>query len=145
MIWPFRKVEKVPFEDYVNSRPIAPCGKQKEHVYWTEFERLPCPICKGIEKRKEALEAEDRMARKIAAYVAQHCGELMMRKKFKIYYSADNPDPEKAGKRYKPPGLDMLVMNSAGVFFVFNGEPYYPSISPLVAKIGNYDVVWGEN
>lgn len=65
-----------------------------------------------------------------------------MRKKFKVFYGADNPYPEKAGKRYKPTGKDMLVMNSAGVFFVFNGETYYPSIRPLVDKIGNYDVVW---
>ena len=36
----------------------------------------------------------------------------------------------------------MLMMNSGGVFFVFNGETYYPSIRPLVDKIGNYDVEW---
>ena len=65
-----------------------------------------------------------------------------MRKKFKIFYSANNTDPEKAGKRYKPSGKDMVVMNSGGVFFVFNGEPYYQSILPLVIKIGNYDVEW---
>jgi hypothetical protein len=65
-----------------------------------------------------------------------------MRKKFKVYYSTENPNPEKAGNRYKPTGKDMLVMNSAGVFFVFNGETYYPSIRPLVDKIGSYDVVW---
>lgn len=68
-----------------------------------------------------------------------------MRKKFKIYYSKDNPDKEKAGKRYKPTGKDMLVMNSSGVFFVFNGETYYPSIRPLVDKIGNYDVEWAND
>ena len=65
-----------------------------------------------------------------------------MRNKFKIFYCNDNPDPEKAGKRYKPTGKDMLVMNAGGVFFVFNGETYYPSIQPLVNKIGNYDVEW---
>lgn len=65
-----------------------------------------------------------------------------MRKKFEIYYSKDNPDPEKAGKRYKPKGKDMLVMNSSGIFFVYNGETYYPSIRKLVDKIGNFDVVW---
>ena len=67
-----------------------------------------------------------------------------MRKKFKIYYSKDNPDPSKAGQRYKPTGKDMLVMNSDGIFFVFNGETYYPSIRKLVDKIGNYDVVWND-
>ena len=65
-----------------------------------------------------------------------------MRRKFEIFYSASNPDPEKAGKKYKTTGKDMLVMNSDGVFFVFNGERYYPSIKPLVSKIGNYDVKW---
>ena len=65
-----------------------------------------------------------------------------MRKKFKIYYSEYNPDKEKAGKRYKPSGKDMIVMNSAGVFFVYNGETYYPSITKLENKIGNYDVKW---
>lgn len=68
-----------------------------------------------------------------------------MRKKFKVYYSEDNHDQEKAGKQYKPTGKDMLVMNSAGVFFVFNGEDYYPSIKRLFDKIGNYDVVWEDN
>ena len=67
-----------------------------------------------------------------------------MRKKFKIFYSKDNPDPEKAGKRYKPTGKDMLVMNSEGIFFVYNDEMYYPSIRKLVDKIGNFDVVWEE-
>ena len=68
-----------------------------------------------------------------------------MRKKFKIFYSKDNPDEAKAGKQYKPSGKDMLVMNNNGVFFVFNGEPYYPSIWPLAYRIGNYDVVWNDD
>lgn len=68
-----------------------------------------------------------------------------MRKKFKVYYSKDNPDVEKARKRYKPSGKDMLVMNADGVFFVFNGEQYYPSLWKLSERIGNYDVVWGDN
>ena len=67
-----------------------------------------------------------------------------MRKKFKIYYGANNKDPDKAGKLFKPSGKDMLVMNSSGVFFLFNGETYYPSIRPLVDAIGNYDVEWIE-
>lgn len=67
-----------------------------------------------------------------------------MRKKFEIYYSTDNHDSALAGMKYKPTGKDMLVMNSAGVFFVYNGEAYYPSITALVDKIGNYDVKWLE-
>jgi len=67
-----------------------------------------------------------------------------MRKKFKVFYSKDNPDPSKAGQRYKPTGKDMVVMNNQGVFFVFNGEPFYPSITRLSDKIGNYDVEWKE-
>lgn len=65
-----------------------------------------------------------------------------MRRKFKIFYSKYHPDEGKAGTRYKPTGRDMLVMNSGGVFFVYNGEDYYPSICSLVDKIGNYDVEW---
>ena len=65
-----------------------------------------------------------------------------MRKKFKIYYCKDNPDPNKAGKQYKPTKPYMLVMNNQGIFFLFNGEQYYPSIRPLVDVIGNYDVMW---
>jgi hypothetical protein len=65
-----------------------------------------------------------------------------MKRKFKVFYGSDNPDANKAGKQYKPTGKDMLVMNGAGVFFVFNGETYYPSIMPLVLKIGNFDVQW---
>tara|TARA_R110000803_G_C11770069_1_gene295155 strand:+ start:318 stop:524 length:207 start_codon:yes stop_codon:yes gene_type:complete len=67
-----------------------------------------------------------------------------MRKNFEIYYSECNSDPEKAGKKYKTKGKDMLVMNNKGIFFVYNGEPYYPSIMKLVDKIGNFDVKWSE-
>lgn len=65
-----------------------------------------------------------------------------MRKKFEIYYDIHHPDKEKAGKRYKPRKHEMIVMSSAGIFFVYNGTQYYPSISKLVDKIGNFDVQW---
>jgi hypothetical protein len=68
----------------------------------------------------------------------------MTSKKFKVYYSLDNPDPEKAGKQYKPSRPDMLVMNNNGIFFVYSGEAYYPSITTLTRKIGNYDIIWKE-
>ena len=68
----------------------------------------------------------------------------MMRKKFKIFYSKDNPDPDKAGQRYKPTGKDVLVMNSQGIFFVYCDKVYYPYIYKLVDKIGNFDVVWSD-
>lgn len=68
-----------------------------------------------------------------------------MRKKFEIYYDRRHPDPNKAGKRYKPEGKDMLVMNNQGIFFIFNGETYYPSIRKLSDEINNYDVVWKES
>jgi hypothetical protein len=63
-------------------------------------------------------------------------------RKFKIFYSSTHPDPAKAGKEYKPPKGKMLVMNSSGIFFLYDSEPFYPSISLLHEKIGNYDVVW---
>jgi|LakMenEpi03Aug12_release.lakeMendotaPanAssembly.Ray.scaffolds.fasta_scaffold1668909_1 ribosomal protein L24E len=63
-------------------------------------------------------------------------------RKFKIFYSSTHPDPAKAGKEYKPPKGKMLVMNNSGIFFLYESEPFYPSISLLHEQIGNYDVVW---
>ena len=67
-----------------------------------------------------------------------------MRKKFKIFYSKDHSDPDKAGKKYKPSSGDMVVMNSGGVFFLYSGTSFYPSLHRLVDKIGNYDVIWSK-
>ena len=64
------------------------------------------------------------------------------RKKFKIYYPKDHPDPEKAGKLYKPANKDMVVVNNEVIFFYFFGEKYYPSLHPLSDITGNYDVMW---
>ena len=65
-----------------------------------------------------------------------------MKKKFDIYYCKNHPDTEKAGKKYKPRDIDMLVMNDQGIFFIYSDETYYPYITKLVDEIGNYDVVW---
>jgi hypothetical protein len=59
-------------------------------------------------------------------------------------YPTDYHDKEKAGKPYIPGNKDMLVMNSAGVFFLYNGEPFYPSIRKLSDVIYKYDVVWSD-
>ena len=69
------------------------------------------------------------------------------RRKFKIYYGGDNQNLEKAGKEYKPSrqSKDMIVMNSSGHFFVYNGEQFYPSITHLANRIGSYDVKWVED
>jgi hypothetical protein len=67
-----------------------------------------------------------------------------MRRKFAVFYCPHNPDPNKAGKRYKPPRGKMLVMNAAGVFFEYDNGPYYPYIKPLVDVIGNFDVLWND-
>lgn len=61
-----------------------------------------------------------------------------MREKFEIYYSGLGKD----GQKFKPAGKDMLVMNNEGIFFLYNGETYYPSIRKLSDVIGNYDVKW---
>lgn len=66
----------------------------------------------------------------------------MSRQKFKIMYPQDYHDPEKAGKRYRPPSKCMVVMNSGGVFFLYDGETYYPSIRKLSNVLHKYDVVW---
>jgi hypothetical protein len=65
-----------------------------------------------------------------------------MKKKFKILYPSDYPETEKRGTQYKPKGKDMLVMNSNGVFFLFTGCKYYPSIKTLASVLPKYDVVW---
>ncbi len=39
----------------------------------------------------------------------------------------------------------MLVMNNQGIFFEYCGDTYYPGISKLSDKIGNYDVVWSDD
>lgn len=65
-----------------------------------------------------------------------------MRTKFKIMYPADHHEPEKAGKPYLPPPGKMVVMNGGGVFFLYDSEPYYPSIWKLSEVLPKYDVVW---
>lgn len=66
-----------------------------------------------------------------------------MRKKFKIMYPNDYyTEEEKRGKQYKSKGKDMIVMNQDGVFFMFNGERYYPSLCPLHDVLPKYDVIW---
>ena len=65
-----------------------------------------------------------------------------MRKQFEIYYCKNNQDGSKAGKLYKPRADCMLAMNNQGIFFEYNGMPYYSFITKLSDKIGNYDVVW---
>jgi hypothetical protein len=65
-----------------------------------------------------------------------------MRKKFKIFYPQGHSDPDKAGKQFKPGSEEMIVMNSSGVFFIYNGRTYYPSIRKLSDEIRSYDVVW---
>ena len=68
----------------------------------------------------------------------------MARKKFKIFFPQDHSDANKAGKQYKTTDKDMLVMNSDGVFFIYNDKTYYPSIRKLSDVIGKYDVKWND-
>lgn len=63
-----------------------------------------------------------------------------MRTKFKIMYPKDHP--EKPGQPFLTTGKDMVVMNGQGIFFVYNGEQYYPSIRPLYHVLAKYDVIW---
>lgn len=64
--------------------------------------------------------------------------------KFKIMYPSDHPDPDKAGTKYKPPKNCMVVMSGSGTFFLYDGEPYFPSIRKLSKVLPKYDVVWEE-
>ena len=54
-----------------------------------------------------------------------------MKTKFKIFYPQD-----------RPPSNSMVVMNSEGIFFLFNDEQYYPSIRHLSEVLPKYDVVF---
>lgn len=54
----------------------------------------------------------------------------------------DHPDESKRGTVFKTKGKDMLVMNNEGIFFIFNGETYYPSIRKLTCDLPKYDVEW---
>jgi len=65
-----------------------------------------------------------------------------MRKKFKIMYPSDWHDESKQGQPYHPPSKSMVVMNGSGIFFLFNGDDYYPSIKKLSDVLPKYDVVW---
>ncbi len=65
-----------------------------------------------------------------------------MKKKFKIMYPKGYWDVDKRAKPYLPPQNCFVVMNSGGVFFLVNNDPYYPSITKLSEVIGNYDVIW---
>lgn len=65
-----------------------------------------------------------------------------MRKKFNVYYPVDYWDEEIAGTKYKPPANNMVVMNSSGIFFLFSGERYYPSIRKLSDVLPKYDIKW---
>ena len=49
-----------------------------------------------------------------------------MRQKFKIMYPSDYHEVDKRGQPYRPPTKCMVVMNGGGVFFLYNGEEYYP-------------------
>lgn len=64
-----------------------------------------------------------------------------MRKKFKIMYPQDHPDENKRGKPFLTKDKNMIVMNGKGIFFMFNGETYYPSIRPLSDVLPKYDVI----
>jgi len=68
----------------------------------------------------------------------------IMRRKFKIMYPQDHFEEEKRGKPYRPPAKGMVVMNTAGIFFLFIGEDYYPSIRKLSEVLRKYDVIWKE-
>ena len=57
-------------------------------------------------------------------------------------YPEDHHEVEKRGKPFHTTGKDMVVMNGSGVFFLFNGAQYYPSIQPLFKVLPKYDVVW---
>lgn len=64
-----------------------------------------------------------------------------MRKKFKIMYPTDYPDPDKAGTQYKPK-VGFVVMSNSGVFFLVSSDGYYTYCQKLSTILEKYDVVW---
>ena len=69
-----------------------------------------------------------------------------MKRKFIIRYPKDHPEEEKRGQIFKPSSSkDMIVMNANGIFFVYNGEQYYPSITELRYHLPVYDVEWTDS
>lgn len=70
-MWPFSRKPKLSLEEWAATKPLAPCGYQKEHFYWTEIEGWPCPKCARIEREKQKSAEEDRMAEKVALAVVR--------------------------------------------------------------------------
>lgn len=66
----------------------------------------------------------------------------MPKQKFKIMYPQDYHEVDKRGKPYHPPAKHMVVMSGAGIFFLYSGEGYYPSITKLSQVLPKYDVIW---
>lgn len=66
-----------------------------------------------------------------------------MKKKFKIMYPEDYWDTSLAGKPYKPPQGDMVVMGVGGVFYLARGvKDYSTDIVKLSSVLYKYDVIW---
>ena len=65
-----------------------------------------------------------------------------MRKKFKILYPQDYHEQDRRGTLYRPPANCRVMMNSAGVFFLYHGVDHYPWIQKLSDTLPKYDVVW---
>ena len=65
-----------------------------------------------------------------------------MRTKFKIFYPMDHDSDKLKGKQYKPDAGYMVVMGAHGVFYLYDSEMYYPSITYLSDVLPKYDVVW---
>ena len=77
-MWPFKrktKITAIPMEEYAKTRPVAPCGIQKEHVFWTEIQGMPCPMCAAQREIERKEQDENRMADKIAEAVVRKMAE----------------------------------------------------------------------
>jgi hypothetical protein len=65
-MWPWKRTPALTMAQYAETRPTAQCGKQEDHVFWTEIQGMPCPICTAKINRELKEEDENRMAEKIA-------------------------------------------------------------------------------
>lgn len=65
-MWPLKKRERMTVEEFVATKPPAPCGDQKTHYYWTEIEGWKCPCCAAIEKQQREQKERELLANMIA-------------------------------------------------------------------------------
>lgn len=95
-MWPFKKKEKISFKELVKTYEPAPCGEQERHYRWRDVQGMPCPICAGIQRRKEERKKDEHLADLIASRVVERLQLLQNAATPQVLDSKDNsplPNP----------------------------------------------------